>query len=83
MVIMTKQAALFMDHGERWRAPNGYVGECPDWVTKTRQFKEMVADGVIVATASTSDKAMEKAAEKAAKKPKETTEPTGEKAAEG
>lgn len=82
MVIMTKQAALFMSHGEKWRVPNGYVGECPDWVTKTRQFNEMVADGVIVATASTSDKAMEKAAEKAAKKPKETTEPTGEKAAE-
>ena len=95
MVIMTKQAVLFMDHGEKFRAPNGYLGTCPDWVAETRQFKEMVADGMIVATDSTSDKAMDKAAEKAkkSKKPKEAkeateaqeqeaTEPTGDKPAE-
>ncbi len=93
MVIMTKQAVLFRDHGEKFRAPNGYLGTCPDWVAETRQFKEMVADGMIVATESTSDKAMDKAAEKAAKKSKkpkdspeaqdqETTEPTGDKPAE-
>lgn len=77
MVIMTKQAVLFMDHGERFRAPNGYLGTCPDWVAETRQFREMMADGVIVAAESTSDKAMDKAAEKSAKKskkPKEDTE---------
>ena len=56
MVILTKQAVLFMDHDEKFQAPNGYVGKCPDWVTKTRQFKEMVADGMIVATESTKDK---------------------------
>lgn len=92
MVIMTKQAVLFMDHGEKFRAPNGYLGTCPDWVAETRQWKEMVADGMIVATDSTSDKAMDKAAEKAkkSKKPKaapeakdqEATEPTGDKPAE-
>ncbi len=92
MVIMTKQAVLFMDHGEKFRAPNGYLGTCPDWVAETRQFKEMVADGMIVATESTSDKAMDKAAEKAkkSKKPKEAPEaqdqeapePTGDKPAE-
>ena len=93
MVIMTKQAVLFMDHGEKFRAPNGYLGACPDWVAGTRQFKEMVADGMIVATESTSDKAMTKAAEKSAKKSKkpkeapeaqdqEAPEPTGDKAAE-
>ena len=59
MVIMTKQAVLFMDHGERFRAPNGYLGTCPDWVAETRQFREMMADGVIVATESTSDKPAE------------------------
>lgn len=75
MVIMTKQAVLFMDHGEKFRAPNGYLGACPDWVTETRQFKEMVADGMIVATESTSDKAMDKAVEKAAKKSKKPQEP--------
>lgn len=79
MTILTKQAVLFSANGEKFRAPNGYLGTCPDWVTKTRQFKEMVADGMIVATESTSDKAMDKAAEKAgkkSKKPKEPTEPT-------
>ena len=74
MVIMTKQSVLFSFNGEKWRAPNGFIGKCPDWVANTRQFKEMVADGMIVATESTSDKAMDKAAEKAkkSKKPKET-----------
>ena len=89
MVIMTKQAVLFMDHGEKFRAPNGYLGTCPDWVAETRQFREMMADGVIVATESTSDKAMDKAAKKS-KKPKEApdaqdqeiTESTSDKPAE-
>lgn len=72
MTILTKQAVLFSANGEKFRAPNGYIGKCPDWVAKTRQFKEMVADGMIVATDSTADKAMDKAAEKA-KKPKKPT----------
>lgn len=92
MTILTKQAVLFSANGEKFRAPNGYLGQCPDWVAKTRQFKEMVADGMIVATESASDKAMDKAAEKAKKpkKPKEAPEaqdqeapePTGDKPAE-
>lgn len=77
MVIMTKQAVLFMDHGEKFRAPNGYLGACPEWVTKTRQFKEMVDDGMIVATESASDKAMAEATEKSGKKkPGKSKEPT-------
>lgn len=92
MVIMTKQAVLFVDHGEKFRAPNGYIGKCPDWVTKTRQFKHLVKDGVIVSTESTSDKAMNEAAEKSSKKPpkkpkaeqesggQESTESTSDKA---
>lgn len=86
MTILTKQAVLFMDHGEKFRAPNNYLGQCPDWVTKTRQFKEMVADGVIVATESTSDKDMDKALENAAKKtpkkPKAETEGDNQKPTE-
>lgn len=69
MVIMTKQAVLFSANGEKFRAPNGFIGKCPDWVTETRQFKEMVADGMIVATESTKDKDLA-SAEKASKKPK-------------
>ena len=69
MVIMTKQAVLFSANGEKFRAPNGFIGKCPDWVTETRQFKEMVADGMIVATESIKDKDLA-AAEKASKKAK-------------
>lgn len=76
MTILTKQAVLFSANGEKFRAPNGYIGKCPDWVTKTRQFKEMVADGMIVATDSTSDKDVDKAMEKGAKKPKKPKETT-------
>lgn len=68
MTILTKQAVLFYANGEKFRAPNGYIGKCPDWVTKTRQFKEMVADGVIVATESTSDKAVANADKKSNKR---------------
>lgn len=91
MVIMTKQAVLFLDRktGREFRAPNGYIGNCPDWVTETRQFKEMVADGMIVATESIKDKDLA-AAEKASKKAKgkggkkaETAPETPENAPEG
>lgn len=56
MTILTKRAVLFIREGEQFRAPNGYIGQCPEWVTETRQFKEMVADGMIVATKSAKDK---------------------------
>lgn len=56
MTILTKRAVLFLQEGEQFQAHNGYIGPCPDWVTETRQFKEMVADGMIVATKSTKDK---------------------------
>lgn len=89
MVIMTKQAVLFFANGEKFRAPNGFIGKCPDWVTETRQFKEMVADGMIVATESIKDKDLA-AAEKASKKAKgkggkkaETAPETPENAPEG
>lgn len=69
MVIMTKQAVLFLDRktGAEFRAPNGYIGKCPDWVTKTRQFKEMVADGMIVASETAKDKDLAAAEKKAGK----------------
>ena len=69
MVIMTKQAVLFLDRktGAEFRAPNGFIGKCPDWVCKTRQFKEMVADGMIVASDTTKDKDLAVAEKKAGK----------------
>lgn len=70
MVIMTKQAVLFLHPagGKDFRAPNGYIGQCPEWVTKTRQFKEMVSDGMIVASATSKDKDLAAAEEKALRK---------------
>ncbi|WP_297233990.1 hypothetical protein [uncultured Flavonifractor sp.] len=68
MFVMTKQAVLFhRPDGETFRAPNGYVGAVPDWVTETKQFKRQVAAGKIVASQTSKDKDME-AAEKAGKK---------------
>ena len=67
MTILTKQAVLFIREGEQFRAPNGYIGQCPEWVTGTRQFKEMVADGMIVATESTKDKDLDSAVDKSTK----------------
>lgn len=69
MVIMAKQSVLFLDHktGAEFRAPNGYIGNCPSWVTKTRQFNEMVADGMIVASDTTKDKDLAAAEKKAGK----------------
>ena len=76
MVIMTKQAVLFLDRktGREFRAPNGYIGNCPDWVTETRQFKEMVADGKIVASSTSKDKDLAAADKKAEKKAKGSKE---------
>lgn len=68
MFVMTKQAVLFRrPDGETFRAPNGYVGAVPDWVTETKQFNRQVAAGKIVASQTAKDKDME-AADTAAKK---------------
>lgn len=57
MVIMAKQAVLFVrPDGQNFYVPNGFIGQAPEWVTQTRQFKEMVADGMIVAAETTKDK---------------------------
>lgn len=62
MFVLTKQAVLFIrPDGERFAAPNGYMGDVPDWVAKTKQFRRQVADGKIVATESITDKAMQDA----------------------
>lgn len=62
MFVLTKQAVLFIrPDGEQFSAPNGYMGDVPDWVAKTKQFRRQVADGKIVATESISDKAMQDA----------------------
>lgn len=62
MFVLTKQAVLFIrPDGEQFSAPNGYMGNVPEWVAGTKQFRRQVADGKIVATESISDKAMQDA----------------------
>lgn len=77
MFILTKCAVLFLspDGAERFRAPNGYMGDVPGWVTRTRQFDRMVQCGLIVATATAKDKELQAAMEKNPKpEPEEQTE---------
>lgn len=65
MFIVTNQALLFVGQdGEKFRVPNGYMGNAPEWVEKTRQFSELVKDGKIVVSKSSSDKDLGKAVEK-------------------
>lgn len=71
MVIMAKQAVLFVrPDGQNFYVPNGFIGQAPEWVTQTRQFKEMVADGMIVAAETSSDKDMDAAEKKSSKRSK-------------
>ena len=46
--------------------PKGYIGPAPGWVTKTKYFKRLVADGKISVAKSTKDVDLEAAGEAAA-----------------
>ena len=61
MFIMTKQAVLFLEQGERFYAPCGFIGDAPEWVGRTKQFNAMVKDGMIVVSSSTKDAEIAKA----------------------
>ncbi len=79
MFVMTKQAVLFRrPDGETFYAPNGYMGQVPDWVAKTKQFQRQVAAGKIVASQTAKDKDMD-AAQQAAKEKKERAKSQGKK----
>lgn len=79
MFVMTKQAVLFRrPDGETFYAPNGYMGQVPEWVTKTKQFQRQVNAGKIVASQTAKDKDME-AAQQAAQEKKELAKSKGKK----
>ena len=62
MFVLAKQASLFIrPDGAQFAMPNGYMGNVPEWVAETKQFRRQVADGKIVATESITDKAMQDA----------------------
>lgn len=77
MFVLAKQASLFIrPDGAQFAMPNGYMGNVPEWVAETKQFRRQVADGKIVATESITDKAMQDAgADKPRKGGKRKDEP--------
>lgn len=50
MFVMTKQAVLIYspDRSQKFRAPKDYMGDAPEWVKKTKQFRRMVQEGTMV-----------------------------------
>ena len=54
--------------------PKDYIGSVPDWVTKTKYFKELVKDGKIAVSSITKDNALEQADAEAEKAEQEARE---------
>ena len=54
--------------------PKDYIGSVPDWVTKTKYFKELVKDGKIAVSSTTKDNALEQATAEAEKAEQEARE---------
>lgn len=65
MFVLARQAALFIkpDKSESFSISNGFMGTVPEWIAETKQFKRMVAAGLIVASESTKDKDIQVAVE--------------------
>lgn len=69
MFIMAKRNLVLpsADSSQNFHVKRDYIGEIPDWATKTRYFERLVADGKIVVPASHADKDTQAADEKAVK----------------
>lgn len=69
MFIMAKRNLVLpsADSTQHHRVQRDFVGEIPDWATKTRYFDRLVKDGKILIVPSHSDKDTQAAAEKAVK----------------
>lgn len=66
MFIMAKRNLVLpsADSTQHHRVQRDFVGEIPDWATKTRYFDRLVKDGKILIVPSHSDKDTQAAAEK-------------------
>lgn len=77
MFIFSKRNIILPspDGSQSVRVKQDFVGEIPDWAAETQYFRDLVADGKIVPTA-TRDKDTQSAAEKKVKtrRGKEVTE---------
>lgn len=71
MVILSKGNFLIFsdDRSKQYPVSSGYVGEIPEWVSKTKYFKQLVSADKIAISESKKDKDIQKAAEEE-KKPK-------------
>ena len=87
-VIISKRNIIIPspDGRQAYPIPKDYIGSVPDWVTKTKYFKELVKDGKIALSSTAKDNALEqadaeaeKAEQKAAEKSEETEKPERKK----
>ena len=87
-VIISKRNIIIpsSDGRQAYPIPKDYIGSVPDWVTKTKYFKELVKDGKIAVSSTTKDSALEqadaeaeKAEQEAAEKSEETEKPERKK----
>ena len=82
-VVISKRNIIIPspDGRQAYPIPKDYIGSVPDWVTKTKYFKELVKDGKIAVSSATKDSALEQAdaeAEKAEQEAREKAKPAAE-----
>ena len=72
MFAVIKVASLIYstDRAKTFRCPAGYMGDIPEWVTKTDHFKELEKAGLAAVTKTSKDKETQAVAEKPVKKAK-------------
>ena len=69
MFIVSKKAYYVrLKNGEKYRIPNGFIGEIPDEVAKAPIVQLAIKDGSIQTPESKKDKVIDKASEEAGKK---------------
>jgi hypothetical protein len=75
-VIISKRNIIIPspDGRQAYPIPKEYIGSVPDWVTKTKYFKELVKDGKIAVSSTTKDNALEQADVEAKKAEQEARE---------
>ncbi|MEI3523248.1 MAG: hypothetical protein V8Q36_03495 [Anaerotignum sp.] len=65
-VIISKRNIIIPspDGRQAYPIPKDYIGSVPDWVTKTKYFKELVKDGKIAVSSTTKDNALNRQMQK-------------------
>ncbi len=72
MWVISKRNVFFKNEADEvFGMPKEYMGDVPEWVTKTDFFKALVRDGLVIVTETTKDKEIQAKAEVAEKKEQE------------